>query len=219
MHYKNFRLARLGDLVIFKSWDGNIKSGVLSSANAGSTSCNGMVTTPLSAQPESVNIGDLYHVEDAYGTMEAIGIASPSYELGTGSVPQTKTLGTIATLLILLFVLCASAFKSQAQSISQFGQPTLLTVPTNSGPIQTTPFQVYVPPISLTITATNPLTIVTNVITQVITFTNTTTFIYNAAIYGMNFSTNWLGYYALVTNSTVGWAFPQSSISNAVYIK
>lgn len=123
-----------------------------------------------------------------------------------------------------LCALCAPALKSEAQ-VNQFGAPTYLTTPINSFQItgsylQSTPFPVFIPPIQLSFSgATNPFTTVTNVITQTVTFTNTITFVYNAGIYGTNFTTNWSGAYYQVTNNTVGWAFPQSGGSNTCSVR
>jgi len=102
---------------------------------------------------------------------------------------------------------------------SQFAQYTHLTNTVNSPVLQSTPFQVFVPPLSLTVNASNNPTIITNTINQVLQFTNSTTFIYNAALYGTNFSTNWPGYWVWVTNNTYGQAVPQIPNTNNCDIK
>ena len=86
-----------------------------------------------------------------------------------------------------------------------------------------TPFSIYVPPISLTITATNPGTLVTNNIINCLNiggsnYIISSTFIYSAATMGTNFTTNWAGYYIPCTNYTFGQAIPQTG-TNPVSIK
>lgn len=94
--------------------------------------------------------------------------------------------------LILIAILFAPLLPARAQ-LSQFGQPTYLQCPTNSGVIATTVFYVSVPAITLSITATNPATIITN--------------------------TNFNAYSVIVTNYTFGQAAPQSGGTNTAYIK
>ena len=112
-----------------------------------------------------------------------------------------------------------------AAQVSQFGQPTYLLGLTNSPVLATTTFNVYVPPISLSITATNASTVITNLIGNTVTVNGTnslsfaTTFVYYAATMGTNFSTNWPGYYLTVTNYTYGVAIPQAGGTNTAYVK
>lgn len=113
------------------------------------------------------------------------------------------------------------AMTSFAQTM-QFSQPTYLTTATNSGVLAVTPFNVVLPPIALTITATNPATVVTNTIYQVIAQTNSYTFVYSAATMGTNFTTNFNGGNTIVfqvTNRTYGIAVPQSGGSNTCFIQ
>ena len=125
-------------------------------------------------------------------------------------------------LVAVLFALMAHSCKLRAQQY-QFSQGTVLTVPTNSAlPLATTPFTVTLPPLALSIQATNPTTIITNTINNVILVTNSFTFIYNAAIHGTNFSTNFNNGNSIsfnVTNYTYGQAAPQSGGTNTATIK
>lgn len=125
--------------------------------------------------------------------------------------------------LILIAILFAPLLPARAQ-LSQFGQPTYLQCPTNSGVIATTVFYVSVPAITLSITATNPATIITNTIFNGLNVGGSnlvpaTVFIYNAAIHGTNFTTNFNAYSVIVTNYTFGQAAPQSGGTNTAYIK
>lgn len=125
-------------------------------------------------------------------------------------------------IIILLALLTGLFTLNLSAQTSQFSQPTYLTITTNSGVLATTAFQVQIPAIALTITATNSATIVTNTIYQVISYTNSYTFIYNAATMGTNFTTNFNNGFPLtvsVTNLTYGQAAPQSGGSNTCFIK
>jgi hypothetical protein len=64
MHYKNGREAKLGDQVLV-SYNNAPFIGLLTEANAGSTTCNGkVIPLPINSQVY-VTIGDVLHVDDA----------------------------------------------------------------------------------------------------------------------------------------------------------
>jgi hypothetical protein len=66
MHYRNGREAKVGDKVIGKDCSGNPVGGILTSTNAGSTTCNGYVV-PMSiieVNHRIVTLGDCLHVDD-----------------------------------------------------------------------------------------------------------------------------------------------------------
>lgn len=123
---------------------------------------------------------------------------------------------------LLITSLAAITISAGAQTY-QFTQPTYLTVATNSDTLATSTAVVTVPSISLTITATNSATIVTNTLFTGFTVGGTTyaarTFVYNAAVHGTNFTTNWPSYQITVTNYLTGQASPQSGGTNTCYIK
>ena len=131
---------------------------------------------------------------------------------------------TLKLALLAAALLCLPLCPARGQ-IYQFGQPTYLLFTTNSQVLATTVYNVYVPPLSLQIQATNALTVITNTINNTITVNGTNnltvgmTFVYNAATMGTNFSTNWPGYFLAVTNYTYGQAIPQSGGTNTAYIK
>lgn len=126
----------------------------------------------------------------------------------------------IPSILLFLFLcVCARA------QISQFGQATYLTVTTNAGPIAQQTFQVYVPSISLTITATNVNTVITNTLNHTVSlggtnyFTIANTFIYSAATMGTNFSTNFPAAFYVGTDYVWAQAAPMLAGGSNVYIK
>lgn len=126
------------------------------------------------------------------------------------------------TISILIFTACLLGFKASAQ-IQQFGQPTFLSGPTNSSILVTTIAGYYLPPISLTITCTNTTMICTNIIQNTLWTSPTNmvpaiTFIYNASIYGTNFTTNFPAIFVPFTNFTYGTAIPGVNSSN-IWIK
>ncbi|HEV2691940.1 MAG TPA: hypothetical protein VG347_03515 [Verrucomicrobiae bacterium] len=135
-------------------------------------------------------------------------------------IPVIKTIKkTFAGIAIGAAAMLGFSAAGQTQ---QFSQPLALTGPATSGVLATTPFMVQLPPISLTIQATNANTVVTNIITQIIAVTNSYTFIYNAATMGTNFTTNFNngnGFSFPVTNRTYGLAIPQSGGSNNCLIQ
>lgn len=136
--------------------------------------------------------------------------------------PTMKTINTIlkskpviTALLLLLLTLAAQA------TLQQFSQPTYLTVTTNAL-LSSNVFAVTLPPISLTITATNANTRVTNTIFQCVTVTNSYTFVYDASTMGTSFTTNFNNGQPLtmyVTNTTYGQAAPQQGGSNTCFIQ
>jgi hypothetical protein len=64
MHYKNGRLAKVGDMILVQPQYGTPFVGVLVAAQEGSTSCNGTVT-PIDPQKTwSVTLGECIHVDD-----------------------------------------------------------------------------------------------------------------------------------------------------------
>lgn len=84
MHYKNGTEAKNGDAVILKRWNGDIGAGTLHSVNAGSTTCNGTVATPVPGGmlQEGVTIGEIYSAADAFAAME--NLAAPKEEPDKG---------------------------------------------------------------------------------------------------------------------------------------
>jgi hypothetical protein len=71
MHYKNGREAKEGDPVIAKVYNG-FRAGTISQLNPNATTCNGTLTRAIvgGVQSESVNLGELYHAEDAFAAIE-----------------------------------------------------------------------------------------------------------------------------------------------------
>lgn len=125
---------------------------------------------------------------------------------------------------ISLTICCFFGVKTAQAQVSQFSQPTYLTIQTNSPVLSQAPVTIYVPPISLSITATNPFTVITNNICVGLNVNGTqlvpqSTFIYTAATMGTNFTTNFPGYYISVPNYIFGQAIPQSGGSNTASIK
>lgn len=134
MHYKNGREARLGDQVVFKAWDGNIKCGILTSAQATSTTCNGQIQPALGGNTECQTIGELYHAEDLYLIVDsqisaaAVAAAQAAMAPTSSAVPGTGTLpGKVAALLIALAMLLFG-YKAPAQQQIPSGILSLLTV-------------------------------------------------------------------------------------------
>jgi hypothetical protein len=66
MHYKNGREAKIGDKVVGKDSSGNPVAGVLTSAHAQSTTCNGQIV-PFNSPTWCVTLGDCLHVDDLTG--------------------------------------------------------------------------------------------------------------------------------------------------------
>jgi hypothetical protein len=63
MHYKNGREAKIGDKILGKDSMGNPVAGILVSANAGSTTCNGNIV-PFGSPTWCITLGDCLHVDD-----------------------------------------------------------------------------------------------------------------------------------------------------------
>jgi hypothetical protein len=63
MHYKNGREAKVGDKVVGKDSLGSPVAGVLVSAHAQSTTCNGQIV-PFNSPTWGVTLGDCLHVDD-----------------------------------------------------------------------------------------------------------------------------------------------------------
>ena len=71
MHYKNGRAARLGDQVVYKGWDQQVRAGVVTTASASSTTSNLTVAPALGGNTDCLTASEAYHVEDAWGAVEA----------------------------------------------------------------------------------------------------------------------------------------------------
>ena len=75
MHFKNGRLAREGDPVICRGYNGSVTVGKIHTLLSGCETCNATVAEVV---PGGVNqltcrtIGDMYHAEDALAAVEAI---------------------------------------------------------------------------------------------------------------------------------------------------
>lgn len=84
MHYKNGREAKLGDSVIYRTYQGGKTvptAGVIHSLNPGASSCNGVITCVAfgGVSSTSVNVGEGYHAEDAFNALDgAIAVAAPA---------------------------------------------------------------------------------------------------------------------------------------------
>jgi len=73
MHFKNGTPAKTGDSIITKRWNGQIIAGTIHALNAGASTCNATLATPIvgGVQQESVTLGECYSAEDAFAAMEA----------------------------------------------------------------------------------------------------------------------------------------------------
>jgi hypothetical protein len=70
MHYKNGRVAKNGDKVVyFGAWGGPVV-GVLYDAQAGNDTCNGRLA-PLSPSHPSPNLKECLHLEDVLKALPA----------------------------------------------------------------------------------------------------------------------------------------------------
>jgi hypothetical protein len=79
MHYKNGRLAKEGDPVICKGYNGQITVGKIHSlAVEGQTTCNCTVAETVMGGVNQLTcrtIGEMYHAEDALLSIEPLALA------------------------------------------------------------------------------------------------------------------------------------------------
>jgi len=74
MHYKNGRLAKEGDPVICKGYNGEVAVGKIHSIVAASKTCNCTVAEVVMGgvrQMTCYTVGEMYHAEDALLALEA----------------------------------------------------------------------------------------------------------------------------------------------------
>ena len=131
-----------------------------------------------------------------------------------------KIKGTRFIAAVIIGLACLLAPKSEAQ-VSQFASSSQCVSNLTSPSLYTAQFTVTVPAISLTIQATNALTILTNTLNDGINVNGTqlvpqSTFVYNAATMGTNFSTNWPSYQLTFTNYLFGQAILQNGAGGTV---
>ena len=71
MHYKNHREAHEGDPVVGLNY-AKVVAGTLHTINASASSCNGRiaVTVPGGVEQLYCNIGDIFHAEDAFKSVD-----------------------------------------------------------------------------------------------------------------------------------------------------
>lgn len=72
MHYKNGREAREGDPIIFKDYNGKVKSGSLHSTTVGTDTCNGQAAYAIMGGMSNacITLKECYHAEDAFLAVE-----------------------------------------------------------------------------------------------------------------------------------------------------
>lgn len=70
MHYKNGRPVKLGDQIVYKGWDNNVRAGAVTTANGMAATCNLTIQPALGGNIDCATAGDVYHVEDAFMVIE-----------------------------------------------------------------------------------------------------------------------------------------------------
>lgn len=73
MHYKNGRLAKVGDTIIHPKWANgkyHAAAGIVIAIHPGATTCNASVV-PTDSPATSVTLGDSLHIDDADGKQDA----------------------------------------------------------------------------------------------------------------------------------------------------
>ncbi len=65
MHYKNGKLAKVGDKIVGKDWNGNPVAGIVANVSPGSETCNLSVVPLLPQQQMSATAKDCLLLEDA----------------------------------------------------------------------------------------------------------------------------------------------------------
>lgn len=119
--------------------------------------------------------------------------------------------------IILLAALLVIAGITVRAGFGGYNPYTITTATVTAPNFVTNYVSVSLPSIAFTATATNLFTITTNSIIQGIpgtTFTNMITFVYNSAIYGTNYSTNFPPVSYLVPTITGFQCVPQTASTN-----
>ncbi|MDB6017708.1 MAG: hypothetical protein JWR19_2197 [Pedosphaera sp.] len=92
MHYKNGRLAKVGDQVVNKDNQGKASGGILVEASPGCTTCNGKILPNQGIwNLPSVNLSDCLHVEDAFPVPAPVTEPEPAPAPGVDAAEPTAT--------------------------------------------------------------------------------------------------------------------------------
>lgn len=77
MHYKNGREAKQGDCILNPNGIYS-KIGVLVNLQPGNTACNGNLVTMTGAYPDTITVGDCWHLDDVLELLNAALMQKPA---------------------------------------------------------------------------------------------------------------------------------------------